>query len=589
MATTTINGSAPTDAQALSVASALKLARHFGAHASTLALETAYPAADHPGARATVGGVLYESRGGAWVQVSGVTPAAVQAALAAEPAQAVAALGLPAAPAINHIGAPGRQGFGVGICPSPPAGYSLMPGTTDPASPNYGNYTYTDGSVMCWIPAYWYRIGHADNPTYSGWGVNSIDVLPLGAFADAAAAAAAGYAKPRAFRNAGADQPGFFVDKYIPSNNAGTASSLRNGAPLSTNAAHNPIGALTGAPANIYGGCFAAAKTRGSQFFPALRWMHVTLALLVNAHGQAASSTAHCQWWRADGQSQPRGCNNNALRDATDATVAWVSDGYSNCGRTGSATPFAASTHNGQACGVADLNGLMWEVSPGVTCVAVGKAITAAVAGNPVRLTVPAHGATAGQWAQIDGVGGMTQLNGKMWQVAVIDADTLDLTGVDGSAYSAYTSGGTLTLGTWYVLNETADAAALTGGNTLATDAWGATGLAAHSAPMEVSWAAGQPYDRRVGNGAAQVFAPDASGAAWLRTQAGMVAPAGIGASGITAFGQDYYYQYVRSELCPIAGGTWSAGSAAGAWAVYWYNARSFSYDSVGFRAASYL
>lgn len=534
-------------------------------------------------------GIAFNPLTGRLDVVGATTPSAVQAALAAEPAQAVSALGLRAAQAVNDIGIPGAQGFGLGICPSPPAGYSLMAGTSDPASPNYGNYTYTDGSVMVWIPAYWYRIGHADNPTYSNWTANSVDVLPLDAFADAAAAAAAGYTKPRAFRNAGADQPGFFVDKYLASNNSGTASSLRNGAPLSTNAAHNPIGALTGAPANNYGGCFAAAKTRGAQFFPALRFMHVALALLVNAHGQAASTTAHCQWWRADGQSQPRGCNNNALRDSTDTTVVWLSDGYSNCGRTGSATPLAASTHNGQACGVADLNGLMWEVSPGVTCVTASKAITAAVAGNPVRLTVPAHGAAAGQWARIDGAGGMTQLNGKMWQVAVIDADTLDLTGVDGSAYSAYTSGGTLTLGTQYALNEAADAAMLTGGNALATDAWGAAGLAAHSAPMEAVWAAGQAYDRRVGSAAAQVLAPDTSGAAWLRTQAGMAAPAGIDASGTTAYGQDYYYQYVQNELCPIAGGSWNFGSSAGAWAVYWDHARSYSVVYVGFRAASYL
>lgn len=69
--TTTINGSAPSDAESLSVASALKLGRHFGEHASTGALETAYPAASFNGARATVGGVLYEVRNGAWTPVSG--------------------------------------------------------------------------------------------------------------------------------------------------------------------------------------------------------------------------------------------------------------------------------------------------------------------------------------------------------------------------------------------------------------------------------------------------------------------------------------------------------------------------------------
>ena len=32
---------------------------------------------------------------------------------------------------------------------------------------------------------------------------------------------------------------------------------------------------------------------------------------------------------------------------------------------TGSGVPFAKTTHNGQACGVADLNGNMWEVASG--------------------------------------------------------------------------------------------------------------------------------------------------------------------------------------------------------------------------------
>lgn len=69
--TTTINGSAPTDAQAASVAGALKLARSFGEFASLAALQTAYPAAANNGAHATVGGLLHRVTNGVWSPVSG--------------------------------------------------------------------------------------------------------------------------------------------------------------------------------------------------------------------------------------------------------------------------------------------------------------------------------------------------------------------------------------------------------------------------------------------------------------------------------------------------------------------------------------
>ncbi len=69
--------------------------------------------------------------------------------------------------AINTIGKPGAQGFGVGICPALPAGYAPVAGYSDPASDNYGNYQYSDGSVMCWIPAFYYRLNDARNPTYA--------------------------------------------------------------------------------------------------------------------------------------------------------------------------------------------------------------------------------------------------------------------------------------------------------------------------------------------------------------------------------------------------------------------------------------
>ncbi|ACB34523.1 conserved hypothetical protein [Leptothrix cholodnii SP-6] len=496
------------------------------------------------------------------------------------------------APASNDIGMQGLQGFGVGICPSIPAGFALLPGTSDPASPNYGNYQCADGSVMVWVPAFWYRIGHAANPTYATWLLNSIDVEPYSAFADVAAAAAAGYALPRAFYNAGAIQPGFFVDKYQCSNNAGVASSLRYGNPLTASSAHAPFAGLTGAPANTLGGAFAAAKTRGARFFPTMRYMHVALALLAMAHAQASASTAWCAWWDGSttGLAGPKGNNNNALKDANDGAVTYVGDGYLNCGKTGSGVPFAKTTHNGQDCGIADLNGNVWEVSPGITCVASGKSITAATQANPVQITVAAHGFATGAPVMIQSVAGMTQLNDKFYTVTVVDANNLTLDGVNGTAYGAYTSAGTLTSGVWHALNTAADAAALTGGNTLATDAFGVAGVAAHSSPVAYAWSPNAIFDLRYGNGAAQVISPATSGTEWTRANLGLMASAAaIGTSGISAFGQDRYYQFILNELCPLAGGGWAYSSTAGVWAVYWSNARSYSNGTVGLRAASYL
>jgi hypothetical protein len=483
----------------------------------------------------------------------------------------------------NHIGFDGQLDFGVGICPAVPAGYTPHPSW-------YGNYVFTDGSVMVWIPAFYCRIGHVNNPTYARWLLNSVDVQPISAFANLAAANAAGYFLPRMFYNAGQVQLGKFIDKFGCSNNSGTASSLQNGNPLSTASAHNPIGALTGAPANNYGGVFAAAKTRGAKFHPMMRYDRTALALLAMAQAQAATSTAACAWWdgTSTGAMGPRGNTNNAFGDSNDAAVSYVGDDYQNCGKTGSGVPFAKTTHNGCDSGVCDLTGNMWEVSPGVTCVTTSGAITAITQANPAVVTQAGHGRTTGSVCRIDG-GQMTQANNKHFTITVIDANSYSL-GVDSTTWTAYTSGATAVHGTFHALALSADAAALTGGNTLATDAWGATGLAAHSQVVPVNFGAGLGFDLRYGNAANQVISGAVSGNAWMAASLGFVASgAALGTSGIAAFGQDYFYAYLQNELCPLAGGAWGFGSTAGAWAVAWGSARSYSHDYVGFRAASYL
>lgn len=417
----------------------------------------------------------------------------------------------------NNIGTAGGQGFGVGVCPGPlPSGMGALFGYSDPSSDNYGNYQYSDGSVMVWIPAFYYKFGTGAN----GVTLNQVAIQPFSAYADVATAAAAGYALHRAFYDGGAVQQGVFVDKYMASYNGGVASSIKNGIVLSSAArgslSNEQFSNLTGAPADAYYGAIAAAKTRGSNFFCSSRFIRAALALLAYAHAQASSATTYCAWYHAT-NNFPKGCNNNALGDAQDAAILYTGDGngtYAGAAKTGSANLFARTTHNGQNSGVADLNGNFYSIEPGLTS-------------NGTNL---------------------------------------------------------------YILKTTAAMKAVTGSNTLATDLWGATGIAALYDDLGTSygacWATGANRTTYFG-AATQVFSEATSGNAW--NFAGLGAPLAAGIGGTNAFGNDLFYDYKPNEMCPISGGAWDGSSGAGVWYLSLSNVRSYSSYAVGFRAALYL
>lgn len=69
--------------------------------------------------------------------------------------------------------------------------------------------------------------------------------------------------------------------------------------------------------------------------------------------------------------------------------------------------------------------------------------ITGATAADPVVITATAHGFSNGDEVFISGVIGMTELNDKTFTVANAATNTFELSGVDGSAYTAYSSSGT--------------------------------------------------------------------------------------------------------------------------------------------------
>lgn len=79
------------------------------------------------------------------------------------------------------------------------------------------------------------------------------------------------------------------------------------------------------------------------------------------------------------------------------------------------------------------------------------KVITAATRADPCIISVASHGIAAGGYSvgRIRGVGGMTELNDRVFIVEYVSAGTLRLWGVDSTGYAAFTSNGSLDLATF--------------------------------------------------------------------------------------------------------------------------------------------
>lgn len=487
----------------------------------------------------------------------------------------------------------GTPGAGVGICPASkiPTGYAPMTGYADRMSPNFGNYQYLDGSVVVFRPKYYYKIGTGTN----GLAVNQIDIQGIDTYPTTALANAAGYALCRSFIDGGVEIPGKFDDKYMCSKTQYSgdwiASSIKNGLPLSTAAAHNPIADLTACSgSNTYADTIRAAKARNAYSYCMSVFDDISLARISMAHGQKSFGPAYCAWYSTT-KNYPKGCNNNALADTDDTSVLYISDGYSNCGKTGSAWFFDKTTHNGQACGVADLNGLMYETRIGLTCIATTASISAATKANPCQITTSApHGKTGSGHVMITGAVGMTEINDKIFTYTYVDASNITLN-CDSSAFGVWSSGGTLTFRTFYIAKQSTEMKAFTYSNSGATDHWGATGVAAMMQAIDPVFKTTYPnngFAQRWGSGTNQVLSEATSGDAWLRSCCGFPKDAnGIDATGTDLFGKDYFYQYIRDDLCVLGCCPWSNTTNAGVWARNWSYHRAASGDFVGFRCSA--
>lgn len=484
--------------------------------------------------------------------------------------------GGPIIPDENNIGIAGAQGFGVGTCPAAdlPVSFTPMTGYDDPAEDNYGNYEFTDGSVCVWIPAFWCRFGSSSSPRYADYGVNSVDVKPLAAYVDDVAAAVDNFYLHRAFVNGGTQQPGFFRSKYTSSLNGAIASSLKNGNPIVANPVSGEQDGFVSCTANSQSpsatlrGAIEAAKSRGDGWHVESIFQGHALWTLAMAHAQAATSTVNCAWYHVT-NNYPKGNNIGPLTDVNDSGVTFTGanvTGYLYIALTGSGTPFAKTTHNGQNSGVADVNGNVSRAAIGVSSSTSNKNVEAVTLSNPVNIKVTGHGYSTGQALRVNSLGGTTQLNSKVYTITIVDSDNFTLEGVDGSGMTAYTSGGTVSATTFYVLKPSIDINLITSEDSGSYGHWSPTAFSSAFVAIQHTLRTDYPnnaFTLRLGNGSEQVFAW-ATADDRLRTMSFMPRALGVSSSGTVLMGRDSMSQELATTTLFTLGGNGSSSEQAG-------------------------
>lgn len=80
--------------------------------------------------------------------------------------------------------------------------------------------------------------------------------------------------------------------------------------------------------------------------------------------------------------------------------------------------------------------------------------LTGITRASPAVVTETSHGRATGDVVQITSVGGMTEVNDKVFVIEKIDANTYKLVDVDSTGYGAYTSGGEVLTGSFSTFCE---------------------------------------------------------------------------------------------------------------------------------------
>ena len=79
----------------------------------------------------------------------------------------------------------------------------------------------------------------------------------------------------------------------------------------------------------------------------------------------------------------------------------------------------------------------------GVYATSDEKTITQITQANPAVVTVASHGWQTDYLIKLDDVAGMTEVNGRVFKIAMLTSNTFSLPGINASQYTAYVSGGT--------------------------------------------------------------------------------------------------------------------------------------------------
>ena len=217
-------------------------------------------------------------------------------------------------------------GFGCGVASKElvtSLGFTGRSGYNDPISDNYGNYEDSNGNIFVFIPKFYFK-----------WEMNTVYV---------SSTPKSGYVIHRAFINAGKEIEGFFIGKYEFGLNGSRATSV-------------PGPVTVGQEGYLF---LDQANALGDRYTLINSFMFNALAILTKAQSQSGKNAA----WLDVKPYYPKG-NNNRGKDANDTSVTFTG---SKPAHTGSGVPFAKTTHNGQNCGVADLNGNAYTFGLGLT------------------------------------------------------------------------------------------------------------------------------------------------------------------------------------------------------------------------------